>query len=126
MSLLHLLILLIGTGVDAIIDYKLIKQKKNVHAVAQYVVREMFFIVLAGLFSRGDNQYALYTWVLSHFVYWFFFDNFINILRNKPLIYLSERGIDKIQRPLWAAYILKAVFAVAASLYFFNPGLYSY
>lgn len=129
MSIIHFITIIAGTIFDAFLDHRLIKQKKNVHTAAQYIIREMFFIIFAILFShvfaQAGNQYALYSWVLTHFIYWFLFDNAINILRNKPLIYLSDKGIDAIQRPLIAAYIVKAIFFILASLYFFNPKLYS-
>lgn len=126
MSILHLLILLIATIADAFIDNKLIKQRKNVHTGIQYVIREGAFIVLAGLFSQGDNTYALYSWILSHIVYWWPFDTMLNILRGLELKYLSDRGLDAIQPHTWSWWFAKLIFAVAAGAYFFNQNLYSW
>lgn len=124
MSVLHFIILIALTILDAIIDAKLIKQRKNVHTIAQYVIREGAFILLAGLFSFGSNQYALYSWILSHIIYWWTFDTALNVIRFKPLYYLSERGIDRLQPKTWGWWSFKAFCAVVASLYFFNPLLY--
>lgn len=123
---LHFTLLIIGTLIDAYLDNYLISKKKNVHNIQQYVVREFVFIMLAIIFSHHDNDYALYSWVLSHFVYWWTFDTALNILRFrslkfKDLIYLSDRGMDAFQRPLEVAFFVKLLFAVLASLYWFKP-----
>lgn len=122
MSILHLIILLVGIVIDAIIDNNLIRQKKNVHTAAQYVIREGVLICLAGLFAY-DNTYALYSWILSHFIYWFFFDTTLNLIRKKPITYLSERGMDYWQKPHIVFFVLKAIFAGISVAYFFNQDL---
>jgi hypothetical protein len=125
MSILHLIILLIGIIADAIIDNNLIRKKKNVHTIAQYTVRIGAIIVLAGFFSMWyDNTYALYSWILSHFIYWFFFDTILNLIRKKPITYLSERGMDYWQKPHIVFFVLKAIFAAVSVAYFFDQDLF--
>jgi len=129
-SILHLILLNIGIVADAYIDNYLISKGKEVHNMMQYLIREMFFILLAAIFAHFyDNEYALYSWVLSHVVYWWTFDTLLNILRYrsfafKDLIYLSEKGIDRIQRPLELWFFVKLFICILASAYFFNQGLY--
>jgi hypothetical protein len=122
MAILHFITLIVLIIVDALVDNYLIKKKENVHTLIQYIIREGGFILLARIFApSGDNQYALYSWVLTHFVYWCT----LNIIRKKPLIYMSDRGIDQYQRPEIVWFIFKGVFAIAASLYFLWPELYA-
>ncbi len=123
--IIHFTILIIAIIADALTDNYLIKKKKDVHTVLQYMIREGVFILLAGLFAP-NNQYALYSWVLTHFVYWWTFDTIINIVRKKPLDYMSDHGIDQYQRPEIVWFVFKFILAVAASAYFFNQGLYSF
>ena len=130
LPILHLIILIIATIADAYIDNYLIRKGKNVHTFIQYLFREFGFILLAIIFAHHDNEYALYSWVLSHFVYWWLFDTSLNIFRFrsfkfKDLIYLSEKGIDRIQRPLEVAFFFKLALCILASLYFIKPELYA-
>ncbi len=128
-SIIHLILLLSGTVADAYIDKRLIKKKKDVHNFWQYFWRIFGFLALSATFAYWyDNEYAGYSFVLSFIVYWWPFDTVLNIFRFrsfafKDLIYLSDRGIDRIQRPMEIAFFIKLLACVCASLYFFNRGL---
>lgn len=124
MAILHFTILIIAIVADAIINNYLIKKGQDVHTVERYVIQEMALVLLSGLFAP-DYNYALYSWILSHFVYWWTFDTVLNILRKEPLIYMSDHGIDQYQRPEIVWFIFKGILAIAASAYFFAPQLYS-
>lgn len=129
-SIIHLLLLNIGIVSDAYIDNYLISKGKEVHNLMQYLIREGFFILLAIIFAHHDNEYALYSWVLSHVVYWWTFDTVLNILRFrsfafKDLSYVSDHGIDRLQSQMpevW--FFTKLILCMLASAYFFNQGLY--
>lgn len=121
--MVHLLVLIVGIFVDAYIDYRLIANNKNVHTLTQYVIREVFFIVLAIMFAN-TNEHVFYSWVLSHLIYWWLFDVTLNVLRRKSIFYLSDKGIDKYQRPLLGWFIFKLFLFVLAAMYFINPNVY--
>lgn len=123
MAIIHWILLLLGTMLDAWLDDKLIKERRNVHTAIQYIVRESVFIVLSGLFAP-DNRYALYSWILSHLVYWWSFDTILNLFRGKPITYLSDRGMDYFQEPRELWFVLKFIFFGLASAFFFKPELY--
>lgn len=124
-SIIHFICLIIATVIDAVIDNNLIRKKKNVHTIVQYVVREAGFILLTIVFAP-NNTYALTAWLLSHIIYWFVFDSVLNLIRRKPITYMSDRGIDQYQRPELLFFILKGIFATVASLYFLRPSLFVY
>jgi hypothetical protein len=128
MHILHFFLIIVGTLIDAIIDHFLIKQKKNVHNAIQYIARGAYFAMLSLVFGwvhkRWDQHYVYYSFFLSFMIYWWLFDTSLNIMRKKPLWYLSDHGIDAIQRPVQVVFFFKLVFAVLASLYFFYPWLY--
>ncbi len=111
------------------VDLQEFVEATKVHTIMQYVLREAFFIILAVIFAP-DNEYALYSWVLSHIVYWWVFDTSLNILRFrsfafKDLSYVSNHGIDYIQSKMpgvW--FFFKLIICTLAGAYFFNPKLY--
>jgi hypothetical protein len=127
LSIIHYICIIAGVELDAYIDHKLIKEKKNVHTFMQYAIRLAVFVFLSYTFSRmlNDIQYMWYSLILTFFVYWWLFDVSINAWRGLPLGYLSDKGIDGFQRPfIKEAFFLKLVFFICASLYFFKPELY--
>jgi hypothetical protein len=112
-------IILALTLLDAYIDSRLIKKKLNVHTPLQYGIRAACFMILWLIFRCNWIEM-----LCSLMVYWFVFDTSLNVLRKKPLAYLSDKGIDKYQRPMIAFWFWKGILCMAACVYLISPKLF--
>lgn len=120
--MLHLILLNIFIHLDARIDLYLLRHGKHeqIHTFLQYSLRAVVFVLLTVICRSSWQQGAV-----SLLVYWFVFDSTIAKLLGKPIAYLSEKGIDKFQRPMVAWWFWKMILAFAAAAYMINPGWYS-
>lgn len=86
------------------------------HALLRFVVA---VVIIA--------MYQEYTWIntLTYGItFWFVFDTLLNVFRRKNPIYLSDRGIDALEKKLYGEYVSFVWKGIAAigliGAYYFN------
>lgn len=123
MNLLPFVIL--ATLGEAYRNYLLIKRGKDPHNWGTYLGRLAGIIIMVTVIP-GNWEYFWTNLIGSLFIFWFLFDYSLNLLRGKELLYLSDKGVDALQKKYPGAFpwfVWKAILALAGGSIILQPEL---
>jgi hypothetical protein len=107
--------------IEAYRNYYLIKRRVDPHAWDTWLLRITIFTLINVMYGV-----TILNVLCTMIVFWFLFDTSLNILRRKPVAYLGNHLLDRLQKklPQTAVWVWKGILAIVAGCYLVNPELF--
>lgn len=106
---------------NATVDYQRKKHNRRWHQY-QFVLQGLFALAVA--LTQEGWFFMLMGFFMAAFMFWLVFDVVVNRLSDRPGLYLSDYGIDKILQRIGEipTLVLKVILLIIATTWFFkNP-----
>ena len=121
--MIYLLILAIFIIAKILNDRKQINDGVDTHNLIDDALTAVVMIVISGI-NAPDWRYIVLHLIAGALIFWFFFDYGLNIARKKPLMYLGDHFLDRLQKNgagVFPWFVWKALLAWASVYYVLNP-----
>lgn len=112
LGIIQLVILFVAIGIDVWVNWHMIyKEGIRPNHYVNWLIR-----AAVGAAITYDPYWV--PWVLhsinAMFIYWFFFDYSLNLVRHKPLMYLGDSVLDRWQKKVgeFPMFVWKAIIAL--------------